>query len=480
MTSPKLHMKLTDRLLPFMTTPKRFKIAFGGRGGTKSMSSTDILIQAVQTKKERVCCFREFGSSIEDSIWTLISDEITRMGVPGFKVQTRKIAHEDGGFFKSKGLGRDSKSVKSFSGFDKFLVEEGDFLTSEILKDLTPTLRKDGSELWVIFNPQSREDAVVKRFILPFYKELLKNGVYEDDLHYIVWTNYDENPWFPNELEQERIFDEEFLTKAEYDHKWLGHFNDTVENNIIKAEWFDAAVDAHIRLNFKPQGIETVAYDPSDLGGDDKGLAHRHGSVIKQVLRKTTGDVNEGTDWALDYAIEHQVDKFVWDCDGMGVSLNRQVCEALAGKKIDPIMYKGSNKVDYPGQIYEGLAISKSKRKTNAETFYNKRAQKSWSLRDRYFNTYLAITKNIWTDPSKMISISSDIEELDVLRAETCRIPRKPNGSGLIQIYPKPEMKKKFKIESPNLWDSTVMSLEEGDPLFETEAEDMEYEGWQQ
>jgi len=400
------------------------------------------------------------------------------MGVPGFKPQTRKIGHEDGGFFKSKGLGRDSKSVKSFSGFNKFLVEEGDFLTAEILKDLTPTLRTEGSELWVIFNPQSREDAVVKRFILPFYKELLKTGVYEDDLHYIVWTNFDENPWFPKELEQERAFDEEHLSKAEYDHKWLGHFNDAVENSIIKREWFDAAVDAHIKLNFQPRGLETVAFDPSDLGGDDKGLTHRHGSVVKQVLRKSTGDVNEGCDWALDYAIEHQVDKFIWDCDGMGVSLNRQVVNALHGKNIDPIMYKGSTGVDNPGQMYEGFSYDKKKRKTNAETFYNKRAQKSWYLRDRFFNTYLAVTKGIWTNPDEMISISSDIEEIDVLRSETCRIPRKPNGSGLIQIYPKPEMKSKFRIESPNLFDSSVMSFEDGDPVYETV--DMEFDAWQQ
>ena len=462
MQTQRAKLLVTDKLAPFMFDRKRFKVGLGGRGGTKSQTCVDILIHKVQTEQKRVCCFREFGSSIEDSVWSLISDEIGRMNVSGFNIQTRKIGHKDGGYFKSKGLGRDSKAVKSYSGFDYFLVEEGDFLTLEILKDLTPTLRKEGSELWIIFNPQSRTDATAKRFLLPFYKELLKNGVYEDDLHYIVWTNYDENPWFPETLEQERQFDEMHLSRAEYDHKWLGHFNDEIENNIIKAEWFDAAIDAHKKLNFKPRGIEVLAHDPSDEGLDDKAICYRHGSVVLDIQRKKFGDVNEGMDWALEHAIQRQVDLFVWDADGMGISLNRQVEDALKEKtNINYQMYKGSNKVDHPGQIYEGLTANKKKHKTNKETFFNKRSQRIWSIRDRFFNTWLAIEKKVYSDPDKLISISSGIEEIEILRSEVTRIPRKPNNNGLIQIYPKPEMRTKFKIESPNEFDALTMAYDD-------------------
>ena len=472
-----IELLLTNKLLPFLSDKKRFKIAVGGRAGTKSQSCVDILIHKVQMNSIKVCCFREFGSSIEDSVWSLITDEIKRLNVPGFQTGQRKIEHEGGGVFKSKGLGRDSKSVKSFSGFDVFLVEEGDFLTLDILKDLTPTLRKENSELWIIFNPQSREDATAKRFLIPFYKELLKDGVYSDDLHYVCWTNYDENPWFPPSLEAERKYDRKRLSRAEYDHKWLGHFNDTIENSIIKPEWFDAAIDSHIKLNWKPRGIEVVSHDPSDLGTDDKGLAHRHGSLIKDVLRNSTDDVNAGMDWALEYTIANNVDLFTWDCDGMGISLNRQVEQALEGKHIDWTMYKGSTGADFPDRVYEGAYGSKRKRKTNKETFKNKRAQKSWLLRDRYYNTWLAVEKGIYCDPDLMVSVSSEIEEIELLRAETCRIPRKPNSNGLIQIYPKPEMLSKFKIASPNLFDSTVMAFEDRELLI-NRAPVMEFDGW--
>ena len=393
----------------------RFKVAVGGRGGTKSQSCVDILIKKAAVEGKRICIFREFGSSIEDSVWSLISDEIFRIGVPGYKIQRTKISHTSGGFFKSKGLGRDSKSVKSFSGFDIFLIEEGDFLTDEILKDLTPTLRKEGSELWMIFNPQSREDAISRRFLVPFYDKLLKDGIYRDKLHYITWTNIDENPWAPQELLDEMELDRELLSTAEFDHKWRGFFNDAVENAIILAEWFDAAVDAHKKLNWEPRGIEVVGHDPSDLGPDPKGLCHRHGSLVKECKQLKTMDVNQGCDWALDYAIAEQVDLFSWDCDGMGVALNRQVSTALKGKKIDFTMYKGSQGPDNPNQIYEGIQEDKKKKKTNKETFKNKRAQKSWYIRDRFYNTWLAVEKGIYTDPDDMISISSDIEDLEIL-----------------------------------------------------------------
>jgi len=62
---------------------------------------------------------------------------------------------------------------------------------------------------------------------------------------------------------------------------------------------------------------------------------------------------------------------------------------------------------------------------------------------DRFYNTYLAVEKGKYIDPDNMVSLSSDIECLDQLRAEVCRIPQKPNGNGKIQILSKEEMKKK-------------------------------------
>ncbi len=63
-------------------------------------------------------------------------------------------------------------------------------------------------------------------------------------------------------------------------------------------------------------------------------------------------------------------------------------------------------------------------------------------------------------DPDDLICISSKIECMSSFRSEVCRIPRKHNGSGHIQIMTKQEMLAKHKIESPNLADSAMMSME--------------------
>jgi len=80
-------------------------------------------------------------------------------------------------------------------------------------------------------------------------------------------------------------------------------------------------------------------------------------------------------------------------------------------------------------------------------------------LRDRIYRTYLAVEKNEFHDPSKLISFSSNIGLLSKLRAELCRMPIKPNSDGKLELYTKQVMKSKFKIQSPNLADSVMMSM---------------------
>jgi phage terminase large subunit len=455
-----VNLKIPDKLLPFYTKKKRYKIAYGGRGGAKSMTIANLLAM-FGYYGDLVGCFREFQSSLDDSVYSLLDSQIKALNIPGYNFKKNQIDHSNGGGFRFRGLARSIEGIKSMHGFKKFWLEEGQFISGDSLKILTPTLREENSELWVSANPMNSADPFSQRFIVPFLKELERDGFYEDDLHYIVKINWRDNPWFPEVLEQERQNDLQLLSKAMYEHVWEGAFNDSVEDSIISAEWFDAAIDAHIKLGFKPNGPRIISHDPSDLGTDDKGLVDRHGCVILEACSRDFGDVNEGMDWALDYAIENRADLFVWDCDGIGLGLKRQVKDALKGKKVDFHMFHGGGKCDNPMSIYNpitnlGGGIGK-KQKTNNETFRNKRAQKYWSLRDRFFNTWLAVEKGKYINPDELISISSGIQDMRMLRSEVCRIPRVYNGLGKIQIMTKKEMKK-LKILSPNLADSAMMS----------------------
>lgn len=450
-------LTIPEKLLPLVAKDKRFKVVIGGRGGAKSQTVADLLIGAVAQFGHKVACGREFQNSIEDSVHSLVSAEIERLQAPGFDVQATRINHANGGGFIYKGLARNPESIKSMHGVNVAWIEEAQTLSEESLKKLTPTVRESGSELWFTGNPRYSNDPFSQRFIKPWEAELFRDGYYEDDLHLVILVNYYDNPWFPPELEQERRWDYENTPRAKYNHVWLGHYDDTVENAIILPEWFDAAVDAHLKLKIEPRGAEIVSHDPSDMGADAKGIAYRHGIVIKDAKFQDFADVNAGCDWALSYAIDKRADQFIWDGDGMGVALRRQIGDALNGRQMRPNMFQGSNSVDFPDAIYEDINEF-GKKKTNKETFRNKRAQYYWGLRDRFKATHLAVTTGKYTDPDTLISISSGIESLDVLRSELCRIPLKPNSSGLIQILSKQEMRK-LGIQSPNMADSVMMSF---------------------
>ena len=211
-----------------------------------------------------------------------------------------------------------------------------------------------------------------------------------------------------------------------------------------------------------------ASHDPSDLGTDDKGLVIRQGSVVLLAENRGFGDIGDGCDWAIDTALEHGVDLFIWDYDGVGTGLKRQVETAFAGKKVDFKMFRGAETPWKPSQIYKPLKQfeKRSKERTNNDVFRNRRAQFYWMLRDKFYATYLAVEKGKYIDPENLISLSSKITDIKLLRSEVCRIPRKYNASGKIQIMSKIEMKHQ-KILSPNVADSLMMSMMPPDLMYD-------------
>ena len=420
---------------------------------------------------ERICAAREFQNSIDDSVHESLKQEIDRLDLAGFSVTAKEIKSHTGGELFYKGLARNITSLKSLAGVNRLWIEEGESVSENSLKVLTPSIRSTAAsneeggnppEIWVTMNRASSNDAIAKKYLARAEKDLARCGFYEDDLLMVVQVNWQENPWFPPELEQERADDLKNLTPAEYSHIWDGKYYDEIEGSIIPVEWFDAAIDSHKKIeSIKPRGARVVSHDPSDTGNDPKGLCLRHGSIVEDIREMTSGDVNDGCDWATSYAHEHRADGFVWDCDGLGVSLKRQVSTALDGTSINYQMFKGSEKPDMDKESYlpVGQEFEQSKSRSNGQTFRNKRAQYYWMLRDRFYATYRAVVKGEYIDPDIMISISSSIENIEQLRAEVCRIPRKHNPNGMIQIMSKQEMWNKHKIASPNMADALMMSF---------------------
>lgn len=458
-----IDIKINYKLEPLVTKHKQIKVAIGGRGSGKSIGFGDIFTGLkMYAEKADIYCLREYQESINDSVHRVFKGSIQdRLKLSGWDIQKNTVIAPNGAVTKYKGASRSPDSIQSAQDYKYSWFEEAHTASQESIDKLLPTiLRNPGAECWFSANAQSSADPFSKRFIVPYLEVLQRDGYYEDDLHMIVVVNWRDNPWWNTEQENLRSWDFENLPRSKYDWIWEGAFNDSVEDALIMSEWFDSCIDAHLKLGFDKIGARMSAHDPSDQGADSKGYAFRHGSVVSIVDEKIDGDVNEGGDWATGLAIQNNSDIYTWDCDGMGVALNRQTSKALDGKDCLITMFRGSEGVDFPDAIYnpvEGAELQDQK--TNKQVFKNKRAQYYFMLRDRILRTHRAITRGVYTDPDTMISFSSDIPLLTKLRSELCRLPVKPNLNGLLHLYTKEEMNSKFKIASPNLADSVMMLM---------------------
>jgi len=466
---------------PMFLNPKRFMGLIGGRGSGKTLVEGDHGLINMHDLGRNMMCIREFQSSVADSVHAVLNSEIKRLELDNSDVTERtvKFTHNNS-MARFMGLSRNPESVKSAFGFLDWWVEEAQFLSEKSLRVLTPTARKkpkkglpgkqkeietneinmDDVRMVFCANPASSEDPFSQRFIVPFKSELDSTGIYEDDLHLIIKMNWSDNPWFDESgLEEERLFDLKNLPRGTYDWVWEGGFNDEIENGLIKPEWFDACIDAHIKLDMKEFGVSKVTHDPSDLGNDPKATLVRKGNIITNVMQRTDLDVNEGSDWALGVAINENADQYEWDVGGMGVTLKRDVNSALENKRITVHQFNGASKVDHPKAIYESSGASNIvQQKTWEQVCRNLRAQCYLKLRDRVYRTYKAVTNNTMTNPDELISFASSCENLTTLRAELCRMPIKPRSDGLFELYTKKEMREKFKVRSPNCADTLMMS----------------------
>lgn len=175
--------------------PHRVKCAYGGRGaGAKSRSSAKLLLQFAENpsyfgESLRVLCVRDVQKSIAESSWRLLRDELERLQYSGWEVTNTAIRNtKNGSYFVFAGLNDLSVStLKSYESFNILFVEEGDPIGKTAWNTIIPTFRKEGSEIWCLFNRNLARD--------PCYELFCENP--EPDWSIIVCRpgNLD-NPWF--------------------------------------------------------------------------------------------------------------------------------------------------------------------------------------------------------------------------------------------------------------------------------------------
>lgn len=278
----------------------------------------------------RVLCAREIQRTIADSVHLLLSDQVEALGLSGhYRILESEIRGLNGTSFAFAGLRQqDAGKLKSFEGVDRCWVEEAQAVSKKSWDILIPTIRKDGSEIWISFNPELDSDDTYTRFVVnPPPGTVLIN---------IGWRD---NPWFPETLRLEKDHLEKVDPEA-YQNVWEGKCRTTVEGAIYHRE-VTAAIES--------KRIRPVPYDPMlkvhtvwDLGWNDQMsiiLVQRLGSELRVI-----DYIEDSHRTLVDYVAELQGKRYLWGTDFLphdGAAKNYQT-----GKSAQEILQSQGRRVE--------------------------------------------------------------------------------------------------------------------------------------
>lgn len=261
--------------LQFLFTPARVKGAYGGRGSGKSWGFARALLVIGAGKKIRVLCAREVQKSIQQSVHQLLADQIASMGLEAFyEVLQTEIRGKNGTEFYFAGLSSEtSDSLKSFEGVTYCWVEEAQSISKRSWDILIPTIRAEGSEIWLTFNPQLESDETYQRFVTNSPPDCV-----------MVEMNYSDNPYFPAVLDAERLHAKSTMKEADYAHIWEGKCMPAVSGAI----YFDevAKAESESRIRTVPNDLMLKTHAVWDLGWNDSMsivLVQRSASELRIV-----------------------------------------------------------------------------------------------------------------------------------------------------------------------------------------------------
>lgn len=219
----------TARAFMPLLAPARDKVAKGGRGSGKShffagMLVEDSLAEPGESGGEglRSVCIREVQKDLAQSSKALIEKKLSDFRLTeadGFKVYKDVIATPGDGLIIFKGMNDyTADSIKSLEGFKRGWWEEAHGASKTSIGLYRPTMRASGSQMWWSYNPRRKTDPV----------DVLFCGAERPTGAVIVTANWRDNPWFTDELEQERR-DCLRIAPDDYPHIWDGDYVSVVE-----------------------------------------------------------------------------------------------------------------------------------------------------------------------------------------------------------------------------------------------------------
>lgn len=226
-------LRIPPKLIPIFTGPARYRGAYGGRGSGKTrtfalMAAVKGYMLAEAGKSGVIVCGREFQNSLDESSMAEVKAAIASVdwladyydiGERYIRTKNRRID------FAFIGLRHNLDSVKSKALIHVLWVDEAESVTEAAWRKVVPTVREEGSEIWATWNPENPDSATHRRFRGTAAENML-----------IARINWNDNPWFPAVLEQERQDDLKYRADT-YGHVWEGDFYSETEAQVFHGKW---------------------------------------------------------------------------------------------------------------------------------------------------------------------------------------------------------------------------------------------------
>ncbi|WP_368869236.1 PBSX family phage terminase large subunit [Proteus terrae] len=223
-------IEIPPKLIPVFEGNYRYRCSHGGRGSAKTrtfalMTAIRGYMAAMNGQSGVILCAREYMNSLEESSMEEVKQAIRsvpwlndfyELGEKYIRTKCRSVS------YVFAGLRHNLDSIKSKARILIAWVDEAESVSEMAWSKLIPTVREEGSEIWVTWNPERDGSATDKRFC----KSPPDNSM-------IVEMNYDDNPWFPSVLEEERLSDQSRLDPNTYAWIWEGAYLENSDKQVL-------------------------------------------------------------------------------------------------------------------------------------------------------------------------------------------------------------------------------------------------------
>jgi len=224
--------ELVPPAFQFLWDQKRFVVAYGGRASAKSWSVARMLLIRGTERKHLILCARESQSSIKESAYRLLCDQVRALDLENFyTISADKLTGRNGSEIIFEGLFRNAERLKSYEGVTIAWVEEAHRVSERSWEDLIPTIRKPGSQIYITFNPSQQDDPVWQRFVASMRPDAVARRV-----------SWRDNPF----LSSETIAEKDWCAATDIDqfqYVWEGEFRTVTEAQILRGKYVSQTFD---------------------------------------------------------------------------------------------------------------------------------------------------------------------------------------------------------------------------------------------